>query len=68
MRIICFTQSQHYEALCSIFFLFPSLRLTLSVIVLFYFRYSIVTEEDADRVWSCVENAVQMMVEAEDDD
>ena len=50
------------------FFFFPSLRLTLFVIVLFYFRYSIVTEEDADRVWSCVENAVQMMVEAEDDD
>ena len=23
------------------------------------------TEEDADRVWSCVENAVQVMAEAE---
>jgi hypothetical protein len=68
MRVICFTQSQHYEALYSIVFFFPSLRLILFVIVLFYFLRSIVTEEDADRVWSCVENAVKMMVEAEDDD
>ena len=29
---------------------------------------SIVTEEDADRVWSCVENAVQVMAEAEEDE
>jgi hypothetical protein len=26
--------------------------------------HNIVTEEDADRVWSCVENAVQIMAEA----
>lgn len=29
---------------------------------------NIVTEEDADRVWSCVENAVKLMVEAEEDE
>ena len=29
---------------------------------------SIVTEEDADRVWSCVTNAVQLMAEADADD
>jgi len=29
---------------------------------------NIVTEEDADRVWSSVENAVKMMAEAADDD
>ena len=29
---------------------------------------SIVTEEDADRVWSCVENAVKIMAAAEEDD
>lgn len=28
---------------------------------------NVVTEEDADRVWLCVENAVQVMVEAEKD-
>jgi hypothetical protein len=27
-----------------------------------------VTEEDADRVWSSVENAVQVMAEAEEDE
>jgi hypothetical protein len=32
------------------------------------FQRSIVTEEDADRVWSCVENAVQLMAEAEEDE
>jgi len=29
---------------------------------------NIVTEEDADRVWSCVTNAVQLMAEADADD
>ncbi|VEU42086.1 unnamed protein product [Pseudo-nitzschia multistriata] len=29
---------------------------------------NIVTEEDADRVWSCVENAVKIMAAAEEDD
>lgn len=29
---------------------------------------NIVTEEDADRVWSCVENAVKLMAEAEEDE
>ncbi len=29
--------------------------------------FSIVTEEDADRVWSCVENAVRVMAEAEEE-
>jgi len=31
-------------------------------------RHSIITEEDADRVWSSVENAIQMMAEAEESD
>ncbi|CAB9506333.1 expressed unknown protein [Seminavis robusta] len=30
--------------------------------------HNIITEEDADRVWACVENAVEVMMEAEDDD
>jgi len=29
---------------------------------------NVVTEEDADRVWSCVENAVKIMVEAEEEE
>jgi hypothetical protein len=29
---------------------------------------SIVTEEDADRVWACVENAVQIMAKMEEED
>lgn len=31
------------------------------------FGISIVTEEDADRVWSCIENAVQIMVAQEEE-
>jgi hypothetical protein len=27
---------------------------------------SVITEEDADRVWSCVENAIQMMMADEE--
>ena len=27
---------------------------------------SIISEEDADRVWSCVENAIQVMAEEEE--
>jgi len=29
---------------------------------------NVVTEEDADRVWSCVENAVRVMAEAEEEE
>jgi hypothetical protein len=29
-------------------------------------RFSIVTEEDADRVWTSVENAIELMAEEED--
>jgi len=32
------------------------------------FIYSVLTEEDADRVWSCVSNAVDMMMVAEDEE
>jgi hypothetical protein len=37
---------------------------------LFFNLCSVITEEDADRVWACVENAIQVMVEqsAEDED
>lgn len=30
--------------------------------------YSIITEGDADRVWSCIENAVQLMVSAAEEE
>ena len=30
-------------------------------------RYSILTEEDADRVWSCVKNAIRLMEDEEND-
>jgi len=29
---------------------------------------SIITEDDADRVWGCVENAIQLMAEEEDEE
>ena len=32
------------------------------------YRHSIVTEDDADRVWSCVENAVKLMAEAAEEE
>ena len=29
---------------------------------------SVITEGDVDRVWSCVENAIKLMAEEEDED
>jgi hypothetical protein len=39
-----------------------------SSLTFFHLKRSVITEEDADRVWGCVENAIHQMAEEEDDD